>query len=278
MISSKYESYYNKVVLVSRSEFEYRMVGLHLLLEEVDGDARRVLWDHVITEAASRYEFDLDENVKRRDVLIRPYIIDTFLYNGDLIALYRVQLLYESVDEIIIVEAWYTHSGVRKEKLYFLDPSVQAQFAPYMSKIKYVVLEEFPSPEYIQHVYFGVDSVPAFVVDESIDAFLRDTYHKEFIKYFFRSNSYESCVTCPLQYVIVGDADEFPSVELLGNVVRLKPNHYHHMDSALHFEMMVFYYNFHWFSYSRFWYQLSWLVWKAHFEFASMKNVLCNQA
>ncbi len=46
-------------------------------------------------------------------------IIDYVLYNGEPITEFRLKYLNEYVDKFIIVESIYTHSGKRKDDLYY---------------------------------------------------------------------------------------------------------------------------------------------------------------
>ncbi len=46
------------------------------------------------------------------------WIIDTFPYNGEMVAELRLKHLFNDVDEFIVVESRVTHSGKQKDTLY----------------------------------------------------------------------------------------------------------------------------------------------------------------
>ena len=71
-----------------------------------------------------------------------PYkLYDTFCYNGEEIALFHIQYLYDIVDKFIIVESRETHSGHIKPFLYFEQNS--QLFEPYKDTID-IVFAGFP--------------------------------------------------------------------------------------------------------------------------------------
>lgn len=61
------------------------------------------------------------------------WIIDTFPYNGEMVAELRLKHLYGDADEFIIVESRVTHSGHKKEFLY-VDRDRHI-FEPCLSKV-----------------------------------------------------------------------------------------------------------------------------------------------
>ena len=65
--------------------------------------------------------------------------LDTFLFNGDWIVKARLEYLYNYVDYFYIVESRYTHSGIRKDKLFI--ETCRDWFVPYLNKIRFVVNE-----------------------------------------------------------------------------------------------------------------------------------------
>jgi len=78
--------------------------------------------------------------------------IDTFLYNGENIVFYRLKYLYDVFDEFVIVESYYTFSGLKKDELFFnkyID-----KFMPYIAKITLRVIENFPQDLKYKYKYF----------------------------------------------------------------------------------------------------------------------------
>ena len=72
------------------------------------------------------------------------HTIDCFPYNGEAIALFRLEYLWDVVDEFVIVEALETHTGGKKEGLY-LDRNA-GPLRKFESKIKRLVIDQFPAP------------------------------------------------------------------------------------------------------------------------------------
>lgn len=76
-------------------------------------------------------------------------VIDIFTYNGEADILeIRLNVLYEHVDQFIIVEAPTTFSGKQKP-LYFQEQ--KERFAPFLKKIKYFIIDENYSDEELAH-------------------------------------------------------------------------------------------------------------------------------
>lgn len=62
------------------------------------------------------------------------WIIDTFPYNGEMVAELRLKHLFRDVDEFIVVESRLTHSGKKKDFLYVERD--WKSFEPYLSKVR----------------------------------------------------------------------------------------------------------------------------------------------
>jgi len=79
----------------------------------------------------------------------RPNIFDCFPFNNEVDILERrFRELYDTVDRFVVVEAKYTHGNKPKE-LVFERPENISKFAPYLNKVTYKVVEEFPIPKEI---------------------------------------------------------------------------------------------------------------------------------
>lgn len=70
-------------------------------------------------------------------------LIVSFPYNGEPVALLHIEYLYDWVDMFIIVEARWTHSGLKKPYLYFYKN--YRSFLPYAKKIHFILIDSFPS-------------------------------------------------------------------------------------------------------------------------------------
>ena len=62
------------------------------------------------------------------------WIVDTFPYNGEMVAELRLKHLFRDVDEFIVVESRMTHSGKKKDFLYVERD--WKSFEPYLSKVR----------------------------------------------------------------------------------------------------------------------------------------------
>lgn len=69
-------------------------------------------------------------------------VYDAFIYNGEPIAKFRLQLLAPYVDEFIITESWYTFAGEKKPFLWF--ERNRDVFEPYLHKIHFQRIDAFP--------------------------------------------------------------------------------------------------------------------------------------
>ena len=126
----------------------------------------------------------------RAPVSDKVKLIDTFTYNGDFVALWRVKHLFELVDEFIIAEAAFTHSGLKKSTLFFLKPENVALFAPYMSKITYVIVQDCPPPP---KYWKGLMEGHMSGWEEEWEGFWRENYQKLFCRFFIRPPSPVGC-------------------------------------------------------------------------------------
>lgn len=170
-------------------------------------------------------------------------ITDTFLYNGDMVALPRIQYLYDVVDEFIIVESMLTFSGQAKSQLHFMDPEVYQDFLPYMDKITFVVINEVPP---LPVGYEG----PAHQANGTTLAWWREEYARSYFKFFIRPSSDEPLAHEGSQFphmYIIADCDEIPDKAHLWQLKKFGvASEDVNLDSPLHFKMKFYYYNFHW--------------------------------
>jgi beta-1,4-mannosyl-glycoprotein beta-1,4-N-acetylglucosaminyltransferase len=141
-------------------------------------------------------------------------IIDCVLYNGERIVSLRLSYLYEHVNYIYITESRYSFTGIKKDKLYFEQHA--DIFAPYMDKIIFLEITEFPPTS---------------------SAWDREKYQRNYAQSFIRER-FDS-----RRYIILCcDVDEIPRKEL----VEILPEKYSQLDTPCHLEMKLYYYNFNW--------------------------------
>jgi beta-1,4-mannosyl-glycoprotein beta-1,4-N-acetylglucosaminyltransferase len=155
-------------------------------------------------------------------------VIDCIPYNGDLMALFRMQYLWDVVDEFIITEARETHTGHQKPGL-FLD-EYAALLAPYKSKLTSLIIDKFPEPPaevVAQRNISGMRTDPV--------AWFREKYQRNY------AQSYLQQKTEPF-VVIVCDADEVPTRD----AVQVFRGKYEKLDTRVKLEMSFFYYSTQW--------------------------------
>lgn len=161
-------------------------------------------------------------------------VIDCFPYNGELVALFRVQYLYKHVDRFVVIEARQTYSGKQKEALEFHKNRIM--FEPYMDKITYVVIDEFPEPDpaWLQ----AIPSRFPWMAESSYDSWWREMYQREYGERYIREHYLHTRAL-----VICSDADEIPRED----AIVVARNMYDEFSNAPVFlEMKFFYYNFRW--------------------------------
>ena len=163
-------------------------------------------------------------------------LIDTFAFNGDPIVKLRLSYLYTFVDEFVIIESRYIHSGIKKSFLY--KDKCAEWFKPYEDKIHWIVVDEFPE-----------------VTQEWISYYKKYTWIYNNYEHWFRENYQRNIAQSYIvtkykgekYFIYVGDVDEIPDADIFKPVVREAL--YAKMEklmAPIYFEMDFFYYNFHW--------------------------------
>ena len=153
-------------------------------------------------------------------------IIDCILYGGEPIALFRLDYLWDVVDEFVIVEAGETHSGKRKDL--YLDKNA-TMFKPYEAKIKRLIIDRFPDPSQedlallVNHGY-----------KENTRSWFRETYQRNFPGAYLRDLGAAIFLCC--------DADEIPRRELIEGL----RNQYEDLNEPKKLEMLLFCYSSRW--------------------------------
>ena len=212
-----------------------------------DGDM--IVWSGTVRFSQSPTTQSQEQRVDLSDAIRAPAsdkvkVIETFTFNGDYVTLWRVKYLFDFVDEFIIAEAAFTHSGKEKSKFLFQDPDNLAAFAPYLSKITFVAVKHCPPPpsQWSDHMLGHMARW-----DEENEGFWRENYQKLFCRFFIRPPSKFGKKTL----IFVSDADEIMNVETLSRLVQdeeeLSVNDSRSVfagNNVVHPRMFMFYYNF----------------------------------
>jgi len=164
-------------------------------------------------------------------------IIDTFPFNGDWIVKMRLEFMFPLVDEFVITESRHTFSGVKKEVLY--KDKWATLFRPYQSKIKWIVIDEFPSATDQWHAVYKNHK---WFKEEYKQAWFNEHYQRDiaigYIQEKYKDEDY---------IVNVGDVDEIPKTDIFHPDAReIMHKKLNEIQQPLHLEMLFFYYNFYW--------------------------------
>ena len=165
-----------------------------------------------------------------------PYkLYDTFCYNGEEIALFHIQYLYDIVDKFIIVESRETHSGHIKPFLYFEQNS--QLFEPYKDKIELLVIDTFNCIKDL----FENWNPEIWMSHLAYESWCREQYQRNYAYNYLQNQKGPYFVYC-------GDVDEIPHRNILNEFKNSFTNDYKYksISDAIYFEMNFFYYNFKW--------------------------------
>ncbi len=160
---------------------------------------------HKIRTLLRSFKYDLlsttQEKLSEEDIsTIREYrknikIYDIFTYNGEADILeIHLNVLYEHVDMFVIIEAPTTFSG-QKKPLYFEEQ--KERFKPFLDKIKYFVIDDYPNDPEI----CALADISISVPKGGPEHWRREFYQKESIKKALTE-------LCDVDICFVGDVDE----------------------------------------------------------------------
>ena len=149
-------------------------------------------------------------------------IFDCFMYyDEDLILDLRLNYLDVYVDEFVIVESAYTHSGKPRKLIFDIN-----KFSKFKKKINYIILNDFPP---------GIKKINE-----------HDTEHQKNSKYILNAAKRESFQrntiskglnsAAPDDLIIISDVDEIPNLEV--NNIKIIKN------KIILFKQKFFYYKF----------------------------------
>ncbi|QHC35019.1 discoidin domain-containing protein [Komagataeibacter xylinus] len=133
-----------------------------------------------------------------------PRIYDCFLFFNELDLLeIRLHELYDTVDQFVLCESAYTFTGQKKETIFFNN---RERFAPFLDKIKYMCIEEFP---------------------DGISTSMRDFYQRQYLL-----NGIEDADDDDL--IIMSDVDEILRVPAIEKALAF--------DGVTHYRMNIYQY------------------------------------
>jgi beta-1,4-mannosyl-glycoprotein beta-1,4-N-acetylglucosaminyltransferase len=190
-----------------------------------------------VAEAETDIEIETDKEAVRGEGRKKNKLLSITGYNGEFVLLFRLQYLFDVIDEFIIIESRYAHNGEKKPHLFFTTPENTVKFAPYMSKITYVVMEEHP-PMPPQWVAAYSDMFPSKL--NEMRAFWNQDAQNLLAKFFLRPTAElgdEEAHT----YVLVSDCDEIPNRDTLAalSIQSFPPNR------VLYMIMVMYAYSFY---------------------------------
>ena len=159
-------------------------------------------------------------------------LYDTFCYNGEEIALFHIQYLYDIIDKFIIIESRETHSGHIKPFLYCERNS--HLFEPYKAKIEFLIIDTFDK---IKDTFENWKP-EIWMSHLAYESWCREQYQRNYAYTYLKKQPGP-------YYVYCGDVDEIPNKNILINFKNTITN-YINVKDAIYLEMEFFYYNFKW--------------------------------
>jgi len=163
---------------------------------------------------------------------VSPSIVVAASYNGDIAAEYLLQMVYEQVDEIVLVEAKETYSGIEKERFY--HELQRTHLAPFKSKLTILQIDKFPKMPTVWEPYVGMP-------EEEKPAWFREFYQRDIAKEYLQSKYGNS------PYILICcDADEIINDAVLKTIIENAKHDYSKFNNPHYLEMKHFYFNCGW--------------------------------
>ena len=140
-------------------------------------------------------------------------------YDEDLIAELRFNILNQYINEFIVVESKYTHSGEKRELLFNIN-----KYPNFKNKINYIVLEN--EPDNLEKVYDD-DTEDKKNSKYIMNALKRENYHRNEISKGLNKAS-------PEDLILISDVDEIPNLSKLdinkinNEIILFKQNFYYY--------------------------------------------------
>ena len=125
-------------------------------------------------------------------------IFDCFMYyDEDLVLDLRLNILYDHVDEFVIVESKFTHSGEKRKLLFDLK-----KYSKFKNKINYIILDKEPDNLEIINTQDSEDKKNSKYI---MNALKRENFQRNTIIKGLNSANSEDLI-------IVSDVDEIPNL------------------------------------------------------------------
>ena len=140
-------------------------------------------------------------------------------YDEDLIAELRFNILNQYINEFIVVESKYTHSGEKRELLFNIN-----KYPNFKNKINYIVLEN--EPDNLEKVYDD-DTEDKKNSKYIMNALKRENHHRNEISKGLTKASSEDLI-------LISDVDEIPNLSKLdinkinNEIILFKQNFYYY--------------------------------------------------
>jgi beta-1,4-mannosyl-glycoprotein beta-1,4-N-acetylglucosaminyltransferase len=160
-------------------------------------------------------------------------ILDYFLYNGDPIIEYRLEYLNDYVDYFIMVEARYTHQGIKKPFLY--SEKNKELFKKYEKKLIIIIIDDFPDKN--DPSFININKNRKLVKEYSDDNWARETYNRNYAQNIIL----ERFKNQPF-IIFVCDVDEIPN----RNIIKYLKYNYSELHEGVKLSMLQMTYNFRW--------------------------------
>lgn len=163
-------------------------------------------------------------------------IIDCFPYNGESIVEDRLKRMAHMVDLIYVTESWTSFSGKRKDQLHFHQN--KEIFSPYMHKIRFLTIDEFPPmpDDWAERKR----QLNPWMVD--LNSWWREAYQRNYAT----AHIGRDCVNCRY-IVIVADVDEIVAPHILRSLSDRFDESYKLIGTApIFLEMDFYYYSWNW--------------------------------
>ena len=163
-------------------------------------------------------------------------LIDCFPYNGESIVSHRLEKMAKYVDIIYVIESWYTHSGNKKDFLY-IEKNADV-FKPYLDKIIFLVIPEFPPmPEEWRKSHENSSWM------KDLASWWNESYQRNYV--FSELKKMSNINNFNFRYIlIVSDVDEILNDNVM---LSLNPSSYNEIGSdPVFLEMDFFYYSWSW--------------------------------
>ena len=199
-------------------------LALHLFL------ARSIVWGFVQANELSIVQSTrLPQEVPLTKE--KPAIIDVTLYNGDPVALYRLEYLKDVVDLFVIVESYVTFSGIKKPKIYLRENEPILNELRTANRLMEIEIQDIPLPK-------TYDPVSRRGYNATIEAaWLREKYSRG-----VALESINARMGKTPFILIACDTDEIPRKEMVAQFAA----HYHYIGDGKRLAMSNHVYSFKW--------------------------------